>query len=440
VNPPATSLIDVAFFISIEFSQVFLKFNIKMISISNEGVRKMIVLKNLNLIDANGNFLEDESVIVDGTKIKEITKNASINAETIDMKGYTVLPGLIDSHVHLSGNGEPNMEIAMLKDLLPTATLKAYVNAKNDLLAGFTTIRVMGDRGFLDVALKKAIEEGMLNGPRMRVSGQAISMTGGHGDMWLAPGITYSGFGVIADGVDELRKAARYQLKMGADFVKLMATGGVMSEGDEPGSPQFNEDEMRVAIEEAHKAGKKAAAHAQGTEGIKNAIRAGIDSIEHGIFLDDEAVQMMKEKGVFLVATLSAVFNIKKYGKEAGIPDYAVRKTEEIMDQHISSFVRAYKAGVKIAMGTDAATPFNKHGENAQELELMVNAGVKPVDAIMATTKWGAELLGMDSKIGTLEPEKEADMIAVEGNPLEDITLLKNVKFVMKSGKVYKFI
>ncbi len=399
----------------------------------------MLVLKNLNLIDGNGNLLENERVVIEGTKIKEIGRGIPNDAEAVDMKGYTLLPGLIDAHVHLGGNGEPNMEIAMLKDLLPTTTLKAYVNAKKDLMAGFTTLRTMGDRGFLDVALKKSIENGLVDGPRMKVSGQAISMTGGHGDMWLAPEITYSGFGAIADGVDEMRKTARYQLKMGADFIKLMATGGVMSEGDEPGSPQLNEEEMKVAIEEAHKAGKKAAAHAQGTQGIKNAIRAGIDSIEHGIFLDDEAIRMMKEKGVFLVATLSAVFNIKVHGRDAGIPEYAVRKTEEITSYHIDSFVRAYKAGVKIAMGTDAATPFNKHGENAQELELMVKAGVKPVDAIMAATKWGAELLGMDDMIGTLEPGKEADIIAVEGNPLEDVAILKNVKFVMKAGKIYKF-
>ena len=401
----------------------------------------MKVLKNLNVMDGNGNFWENVNVIVEGTKIKDISKDAPspTNAEIIDLKGYTLLPGLIDAHVHLSGNGEPNMEMIRLKELLPTTTLKAYLNAKNDLLAGITTLRSMGDRGFLDVALKKAIETGMIEGPRMRVAGQAISMTGGHGDMWLAPGITYNSFGAIADGVDELRKTARYQIKMGADHIKLMATGGVMSEGDEPGSPQLNEDEMRAAIEEAHKVGKKAAAHAQGTEGIKNAIKAGIDSIEHGVFLDDEAIQMMKERNVFLVATLSAVYNIKKHGREGGIPEHAVRKTEKIMNSHLDSFVRAYKAGVKIAMGTDAATPFNKHGENAQELELMVNAGMKAEDAILAATKRGAELLGMDDIVGTLEPGKEADMIAVDGNPLEDVTLLQNVKFVMKAGKVYKF-
>ncbi len=213
-----------------------------------------------------------------------------------------------------------------------------------------------------------------------------------------------------------------------------------MSQGDEPGSAQLSEEEMRVAVMEAHKAGKKSAAHAQGTQGIKNAIKAGIDSIEHGIFLDEESIQMMKEKGVFLVPTLSAVFNIKKNGKEAGIPEYAVKKVEKIMERHLESFKKAYEAGVKIAMGTDAATPFNRHGENAQELELMVKAGMKPVDAIVAATKGGAELLGMDHMIGTLEAEKEADIIAVEGNPLENVSLLKDVKFVMKAGKIYKFI
>ncbi len=401
----------------------------------------MYVLKNMNLIDGNGNFIEDAILVVEGSKVRRVGKNNGkfpAKAEVLDMKKYTVLPGMVDSHVHLGGNGEPNRQLEMLKELLPMATLKAYVNAKNDLMAGFTTVRSMGDRGFLDISLKKAVENGLVDGPRMRVSGHALSMTGGHGDKWLAPEVTYSELGAIADGPDEMRKAARYQLKMGADVVKLMATGGVMSEGDEPGSPQFTEEEMRVAIEEAHKAGKKTAAHAQGTTGIKNAVRAGIDSIEHGIFLDDEAIQMMKEKGVFLVATLVAPYNIKKHGKKGGIPEFAVRKAEEIIDHHVDSFSRAYKAGVRIAMGTDAATPFNKHGENALELELMVKAGVKPMDAVMAATKWGAELLDMLDTIGTLEEKKEADIVAVKGNPLEDITLLKDVKFVMKAGKIYK--
>lgn len=401
----------------------------------------MLILTNLNLIDGEGNFLKGKKVVIEGTKIKDITADPTPpNAEVIDMKGYTILPGLVDAHLHLGWNGEPNIETKMLKELLPMTALKAYVNAKNDLLAGFTTVRSLGDRGYIDVALKKAVEDGVVDGPRMKVAGQAISMTGGHGDMWLAPEVTSSGFGTIADGIEEMRKAARYQLKMGADFIKLMATGGVMSEGDEPGSPQLTEEEMRTAIEEAHKAGKKTAAHAQGTEGIKNAIRAGIDSIEHGIFLDDEAIQMMKDRGVFMIPTLSAVFNIKKHGKEAGIPEYAVRKVEQIMEAHLESFRKAYKAGVKIALGTDAATPFNKHGENAQELELMVNAGMDPLDAIMAATKGGAELLSMSDLIGCVEPGKEADIIAVKGNPIEDISLLKNVKFVMKAGKIYKFI
>ncbi len=401
----------------------------------------MYVLNHMNLIDGNGNVVEDAMLVIEGSKIQYMGKNNGKipnGAEIVDMKRRTVLPGMIDSHMHLGGNGEPNRELEMLKELLPMTTLKAYVNAKADLMAGFTTIRSMGDRGFLDISLKKAIESGLVEGPRMKVSGQAISMTGGHGDRWLAPEVSANGYGVIADGPEEVRKAARYQLKMGADFVKMMATGGVMSEGDEPGSPQLTEEEMRAATEEAHKVGKKAAAHAQGTEGIKNAIRAGIDSIEHGIFLDDEAIQMMKEKGVFLVATLVAPYNIKKYGREAGIPEHAVRKTEEIISYHADSFSRAYKAGVKIAMGTDAATPFNKHGENAQELVLMVENGAKPMDAIMAATKWGSQLLGMEKAVGTLEFGKEADVIAVEGDPLKDISVLKDVKFVMKAGKIYK--
>ncbi len=402
----------------------------------------MVVLKNLNILNGNGSLSEMKVVVVEKDEIKDLRNDVPTvkDAEFVDLKGYTLLPGLVDAHVHLGWNGEPNIETSMLKELLPTTALKAYLHAKADLMAGITTLRTLGDRGYIDVALKKAIDSGMVEGPRLKVAGQALSMTGGHGDMWLAPGIKADGFGEIVDGEDEVRKAARYQLKMGADFVKLMATGGVMSEGDEPGSPQFTVEEMKAAITEAHKAGKKAAAHAQGTQGIKNAIIAGIDSIEHGIFLDEEAIRMMKEHGVFLVATLSAVYNIKKYGEEGGIPSYAVKKVERIMERHIESLKMAYKAGVKLAMGTDAATPFNKHGQNALELELMVNAGVKPEDAIRAATLDGAELLGMESEIGSVEVGKKADLIAVNGNPLEDIRLLQDVKFVMKAGTIYKFL
>jgi len=401
------------------------------------------VLKNLNLIDGTGGpVVNNAVVVVEGTKIKAVGKEGEVeypaDYEVLDLGGKTVLPGMVEAHVHIGMNGEPAMETIMLKETLPMTTIKASVYAQKDLMAGFTTIRTMGDKGFLDVALKRAIDAGIIDGPRMRVSGQILSITGGHGDIALPPEVTFTGWSAIVDSPDEARKAARYQLKMGADIVKMCATGGVMSEGDEPGSPQLNEDEMRAAIYEAHKVGKKAAAHAQGTKGIKDAVKAGIDSIEHGIFLDDEVVEMMREKGVYLVATLSAPYNIKKYGVEAGIPDYAVRKTEQVIDAHGASFMKAYRAGVKIAVGTDAGTPFNRHGENAQELEMMVQAGVKPMDAILAATKWGADLLGMSNIIGTIEAGKEADIIAVEGNPLENISLLKDVKFVMKAGKIYK--
>lgn len=401
------------------------------------------VLKNLNLIDGTGGpVVNNAVVVVEGTKIKAVGKEGEVeypaDYEVLDLGGKTVLPGMVEAHVHIGMNGEPAMETIMLKETLPMTTIKASVYAQRDLMAGFTTIRTMGDKGFLDVALKRAIDAGIIDGPRMRVSGQILSITGGHGDIALPPEVTFTGWSAIVDSPDEARKAARYQLKMGADIVKMCATGGVMSEGDEPGSPQLNEDEMRAAIYEAHKVGKKAAAHAQGTKGIKDAVKAGIDSIEHGIFLDDEVVEMMREKGVYLVATLSAPYNIKKYGVESGIPDYAVRKTEQVIDAHGASFMKAYRAGVKIAVGTDAGTPFNRHGENAQELEMMVQAGVKPMDAILAATKWGADLLGMSNIIGTIEAGKEADIIAVEGNPLENISLLKDVKFVMKAGKIYK--
>jgi len=399
------------------------------------------ILKNFKLIDGiSEEILENIDILIDGTKIKAIGKDITSpdKAEVIDMKGRTVIPGMVEAHVHIGMNGEPNFELMMIKETIPTATLKASVYAKRDLLAGFTTVRTMGDKGFLDIALKRAFDSGLLDGPRLRVSGQILSITGGHADLALPPEVSITGWAAIVDSPDEARKAARYQLKMGADIVKMCATGGVMSEGDEPGSAQLTEEEMRAAITEAHKAGKKAAAHAQGAEGIKNAIRAGIDSIEHGILIDDEGIELMHKNGVFLVPTLSAPYNIKKYGREAGIPEHAVRKNDQIIGFHVQNFIKAYKAGVKIATGTDAGTPFNKHGENAQELELMVQAGVKPMDAILAATKWGAELLGMDKLIGTIEVDKEADIIAVEGNPLENISIMKDVKFVMKAGKIYK--
>ncbi len=287
--------------------------------------------------------------------------------------------------------------------------------------------------------MKKAIDGGLYEGPRMQVSGPIISITGGHGDSHLAPEVIVDpDIRAVVDSPDEARKAARKHLKYGVDLIKMAATGGVLSDGTEPGAQQLSYEEMKAAIDEAKKLGKNSAAHAQGTRGIKEAIRAGITSIEHGCFLDDEAIAMMLENGTYLVPTLCAPHHIAEHGIEGGIPEYGVRKTRQVMGSHVQSFKDAYKAGVKIAMGTDAATPFNYHGKNAFELQLMVEAGMKPMDAILTTTKNAADLMGWQDQVGTVDSGKYADIVAVDGNPLEDIKVLQDVKFVMKGGVVIR--
>ncbi len=241
-----------------------------------------------------------------------------------------------------------------------------------------------------------------------------------------------------ADGPEETRKAAREQLKAGADLVKIMATGGVITKGVEPGSPQLSMEEMKTAIEEAHKAGKKTSTHAQGTEGIKNAVLAGIDSVEHGIFLDDETINLMLEKGVYLVPTLVAPYFIVENGVEAGIPKYAVDKSNYVMKYHMESFTRAYNAGVKIAMGTDSGTPYNPHGSAPTEIKLMVQCGMGLMDALVASTRSSAELLGIDQEYGSLEVDKYADFLVLDENPLENLDTLFEINSVYKMGKKFE--
>jgi imidazolonepropionase-like amidohydrolase len=399
-------------------------------------------IKAKKLLDGNGGnplmhpviIVEDGIITSVGTDAKAIPSQAVV----LDLGEKTILPGMIDSHVHIGSNGEARYEMLSVKELTPYKALKAAVYARQDLEAGITTLRDMGEVGYIDVAVKKAINDGLYPGPRLLVSGHGLSITGGHGDSHFIPEVNVTSKVGVVDGADEARKAAREQLKYGADVLKLCATGGVMSEGTEPGAQQLSYDEMKAAIDEFKKLGKTSAAHAQGTKGIKDAIRAGITSIEHGFFLDDEAIQMMLDNSVYLVPTLVAVHGIVTNGIEAGIPAYAVNKAKMAQAAHLDSFRRALAAGVKIAMGTDAGTPFNYHGKNAFELELMVKAGMTEMQAIMATTRIAAELLQMDDRLGTVEAGKYADLIAVDGDPLSDISLLQDVQFVMKGGTVIR--
>jgi imidazolonepropionase-like amidohydrolase len=359
------------------------------------------------------------------------------DAEIRNLKGMTLMPGMIDVHVHLGLDGSPNYFQIMLTETQALCAIRAVKKVKRIVESGFTTIRTLGDKGQIDIAVKQAIEAGEILGPRLLASGRAITMTGGHGDMF-PPHVMIEGMGRIVDGPVEARKAAREQLKAGADNIKLMATGGGMSPG--PGTvAQLTIEEMQAAVEEAEKWGKTTAAHAIGAEGIVNALKAGVRTIEHGTFLDEEGIELLLKKGAYLVPTLAA-FKTIKYGKEAGVPEYTIEKVRYFATAHYANLKKAVQAGVKVVAGTDAGTPFNYHGESAYELECLVANGLSPMQAIHAATRVAAEALKLQD-IGVLGIGKVADFIAVEGDPLKDITLLQDhgrIKMVVKAGKTLK--
>jgi imidazolonepropionase-like amidohydrolase len=383
------------------------------------------------VVVGDGRVLEHATVLVKGERIEKVVeKNIRIpkDAQKIPMDGQVLLPGFIDSHIHICLDSSPDPMTSALTESQTMTTLKAAKAARQTLLAGITSVRDMGGKDGIDLELKQAINLGLIPGPRMLASGKLICMSGGHG--WQV--------GLEANGVDAVRKAAREQIKAGVDIVKLMATGGVLTPDVEPGSEQLTEAEMKAGVEEAHKAGRKTATHAMGTKGILNALRAGIDSIEHGVYLDEEAVSLMVEKNVPLIPTLSALFNILNKGIEAGIPAFAVEKTLKVKPFHLESIRMAREAGVSIAMGTDAGTPFNIHGDNLRELKLLVDCGFSPMDAIEAGTRIAAQVLGMENQLGTIEEGKLADLVLIEGNPLEDIEILLKrelIRLVIKGGK-----
>jgi imidazolonepropionase-like amidohydrolase len=387
------------------------------------------------VVTGTGEILANASVLVENNKIVKIASGdikIPSGATKIPLKGRTLLPGFIDSHVHLCIDGSPDPLSTTLNESQTATTLKAARFARQTLMAGVTTIRDMGGRYGIDLGIRDAINSGMIAGPRMLASGQLICMTGGHG--WQ--------IGLEANGPDEVRRAAREQIKAGADIIKLMATGGVMTPSVEPGSEQFTGEEMQAGVEEAHKAGKKTATHAMGTRGILNALKAGIDSIEHGVFLDEESVNLMVKRRVPLVPTVSALYHIATKGVEAGIPEYAVEKTLAVKPHHLESIRLARETGVPIAMGTDAGTPFNLHGDNLHEIKLLVEwCGFSPMAAIEAATRVASEALGLDDQIGTIEEGKLADLVVTTGNPLDDIDLLcnpENIDLVMQGGNLVK--
>ena len=392
------------------------------------------ILSNARIIDGTGEVLADRVIVVEDRTIADIAPMSRYPetpaGEVLDVSGLSVMPGMIDCHVHLSIDGDADPIAQVLGDTAAMSVLRMARNAERTIAAGVTTVRDLGARDHIDMSFRRALAEGLpMAAPRLVLSGRPVTMTGGH--CWQ--------FGRQSDGVDDARRAAREQIRAGADCIKLMATGGILTQGNEIGAAQLEEAEMRAAIEEADKAGRLSAVHAHGASGIKNGIRAGVQSVEHAYFLDDDGIDMMLKRGVWLVPTAAAVDLVVRNGIGSGIPPDVVEKAGSAVESQRASCARALKSGVRIAMGTDAGTPYNRHGENAQELAALVSLGMTPMDAIRATTIRGAELLGLSDRLGTVEVGKTADILVVDGDPLADISILRareRIAMVFQDGEI----
>jgi len=405
---------------------------------ANTPASRRVVVRAGHILDVKtGNMLSGQAIVIEGDKIVSVGSAADAKlspaTQTIDLPNATVLPGLIDAHTHLTFD-PANLGYEGLGISYPREALIGARNARVTLEAGFTTVRNVGAGGYSDVALRDAINAGDVPGPRMLVSGPAMGITGGHcDDNLLAPQFHATELGV-ADGVDAVRHKVRENIKYGADLIKICATGGVMSKGDDPNASQYTREEMKAIVEEAHRLRRKVAAHAHGAEGVSWASDAGVDSIEHGHLMDDSSIATLKKNGTYIVPTLYLMdWNRENLGKR-NAPDYVVRKMQAVSAVGQDTLKKAFAAGVKVAFGTDAAV--YPHGLNAHEFAVYVRLGMSPLQAIQTATIHGADLLGWSSKIGTLEAGKWADLIAVEGDPLKDVTTLERVKFVMKGGEV----
>jgi imidazolonepropionase-like amidohydrolase len=391
-----------------------------------------IALRHIRLIDGLGSARERMTVVIQDGRISAVGADRHVSiprgARTPDVRGLAVLPGLIDCHVHLCLGADADVVRTIEQEPAALTVLKASQFARRTLEGGFTTVRDVGCRDHSIFALKQAIGGGLIPGPRIVAAGLAICMTGGHARF----------IGREADGPIEVVRAVREQLAAGAEVIKFIASGGVLTPGTSPECAQMTPDELAAGMGEARRAGRRVAAHAHGSEGMKNAVKAGAHSIEHATLMDEEAAGLMREYGVFMVPTLSALATTASCLATCGIPESALTKAKSMQARHELSFKKALRAGINIALGTDAGTPFNHHGENAQELERMVALGMSPMDAVGAATSSAAALLGLGHKIGSIEVSKDADLLLIDGDPLKCIDVLLDAEkriAVMQGGR-----
>jgi imidazolonepropionase-like amidohydrolase len=377
-------------------------------------------------------------ILIEGDRITAVGPGLAIpaGAEVIDLSRSTVLPGLIDCHTHITHQSGNYYEDLFRRSPIDLAVV-AHVYARRTLEAGFTTVRDVGASEFIDVALRNAIDRGDVVGPRMQVATMAVGATGGHNDLTgFSPYLKLERFSGIADGVDEIRKLIRFEVKNGADLIKVMATAGVLSEEGSVGAPQYSQEEMNAIVEEAAMWGKKVAAHAHGAEGIKRAARAGVASVEHGGMIDEEGVRLLEERGIYLVPDIYTDEYILAEADHLGLPPKLVEKEKELRQHQVANWRRAIDAGVKLAFGTDAGV--YPHGQNAKQFHSLLQLGLTPRQVIRMATVNAADLLGWSDRVGSIAPGRFADLIAVDGDPLTDVTELERVRFVMKGGVVVK--
>jgi imidazolonepropionase-like amidohydrolase len=405
-----------------------------------QQVPSRVVVRAGKLLDVKtGKTLADQAIVIEGDKIVSVGAMAAVKSSAsdrvIDLSHATVLPGLTDAHTHLTMDPK-NIGYASLAVSVPREALTRARNARVTLEAGFTSVRNVGASAFTDVALRDAINAGEIPGPHMLVSGPALGITGGHCDNNLLPFEYHATEEGVADGIAQVQHKVRENIKYGADLIKVCATGGVLSKGDDPQASQYTLEEMKAIVADAHRLGRKVAAHAHGAQGILWASEAGVDSIEHGSYIDDAGIAEMKKNGTYLVPTLYLGDWFLENAEKNRVPDFLLFKAKAVVPAARKNIAHAFASGVKVAFGTDAAV--YPHGLNAHEFAVMVKLGLTPLQSIQAATINAADLLGWSDKIGTVEPGRWADIIAVDGDPLQDVTTLERVKFVMKGGEVVK--